>query len=212
MPPTLIPANAPGKQKHALLALVALMQNTDAAFAACSPSSAAGGHAVTIGGWAVAVDASGPPSREFGRHANCNALARCLNCMPACPAEAQAADLSARAGGCAALMVEADGRQDGQALVTARTYLPGSPGLSDMWFLTLCPVTGGLRLVATNGGRSALLGAGGQLTVASAVPIPEVTLMAATVFWRMWMSTITAVRLDHQHGQGANASLMGNAA
>lgn len=200
MPPTFNLAQMPGEHMHALLAFVALMQQTDAEFAMCVPLPIVSGKALQIGGWAIALDTTGQPNRQFGRHANCSSLARCVNCMPCCRAEALAADVSNLAGGRPTMLVDTNGRTNGHALATARSFVPGLPGQSDAWVLTLCPIAGRVRLIATSGERSAVLRADGRLDVASMVAFPEATPMAAAVFCRMWKSAIGSFRPDDQNG------------
>lgn len=211
MAPTFNLAQKPGEHMLALLAFAVLMQRTDPEFAMCVPLPIVSGKALQIGSWAIALDATGQPNRQFGCHANCSSLARCVNCMPCCPAEALAVDVSNLAGSRPTLLVETNGWTDGHGLATARSFVPGLPGQSDAWVLTLCPITGRVRLIATSGERSAVLRADGRLDVASMVAIPEATPMAAAVFCRMWKSTIGSFRRDDQNGSlPSHSALVGS--
>lgn len=211
MPPATIPANAPGLHTRALLGFAALITQHDPKFANCPPALRDNGRIVHLGDWAIALDETGPPSRQFGRHANCNAQARCLNCMPHCATEKPAVDLSARAGGCSALWVEARGLNGDHPEISVRSHVPDKPGQSDLWVPTLCPVTGRLQLFAVNGDRKALLQVNGQLSIKTALPCPHHLPFSAMVFGRVWKSLIAAGPVPWAAGANRGAAVVAEA-
>ena len=190
MPPTPAPAITPDQRAAALFGFAALMRQLNPEFELQRPTLTACGTALTVANWVIAIDQSSPPGWAFGKHGNCNAQARCVGCTHICEAEAPAFDLSVRAGGRSALWIEARNILGDHPVISVRSFVPGRPGQSDVWFPIQCPATGRLVLIATNRSREARLRADGRLMVSGIVPSADYAVFAATVFCRSWQSQI----------------------
>lgn len=190
--------SANGLSAHArdLLGFAAIVRLNNLGFEPHKPSLTADGRAVTVAGWAIAMDRSGPPARHFGLYANCSPIARCIGCEQICPTEDPAVDLSVASEGRSALWIEARSANGKVGDVTVRTFVPGRPDLSGVWYPTLCTRTQQLELVAVDGTRKARLCANGHLMTSTLQLGTGVPAMATTMFFRKWASLAAAYAPD----------------
>lgn len=211
MPPTTGPAPAQGFHTRALLGFAALAQRNNPEFAEIPRCLTAGGRAVQIGQWTIAVDEAGPPSRHFGQYGICDPRTRCVGCLPHCPSEAAAIALSRQADDSSSLWVEARGFNGDRPIVVVRSYVPGKPEQSDLWVPTLCAMSGRLHLFATNGERRAMLQANGDLAINVATTSGESVSFAAAVFARVLKSLITGAPVTRTTAPVSEAIMAGGA-
>jgi hypothetical protein len=204
MPLTTTPAFAAGDKMPALLAFAALMRQQNPAFDLYHPQPAAGGNALTVGNWAIGIDQSGPPTHWFGKHGNCNAQTRCVGCIPFCEAEGPAVDLSVQCGGRSGLWIEVSNSSGNGLQMSVRTFVPGRPAQSDVWFPITCPTTGMLVLFASSGSREARVRNDGQLMMSEMVPSAGYAVFAANVFRRSWLSLVKQLA----EGRGSSGTIL----
>ena len=187
----------------ALIGFANILSQNNSDFLLLSAHPEAGPATGAIGGWVVQIVTGEPPPRQFGRFANCNPAARCVNCERICPVEDGLVELCLRTDCRSIMRVHLWHAANGDTQVWVTTFVAGKPHLSDVWVPMICPRYNCLVLVTSSGSRAAYPVQRGGLWEQKNDRSASARAFDARVFLDQWRRTLDGANGDAEPAYAA---------